>query len=206
MSKPDIVILVQFIAEHMPKGWASAPAPRDGYMQHGHWLVGPDDAKLFVRVQTWGAHKGKLEISGCYPDASDVKWSGPSPNPSIGVDGKRPTEAIAKEIARRLLPEYLPLLQRYRETVASIRQRDLYRDVLLAELIGDLNAEPSHREGSVEVKFDGAWDYSHVDFKVASGSDDKTEVTVTFDRMTEAQALRLSRWIRSELEGAAKRR
>ncbi len=204
-DKPEIVTKVEAIAKYMPEGWCASVNPIHGeYMSHGHYLVGPDGAKLFVRVETYGSRKGDLSISGCYESHQNV--SSPSPNPSISVGGARSCDAVAKEIGRRLLSAYLPLLAKHAESIKQADAAVMRQAHLIAKLTEGLHLRGTPKDGKASVKYDGAWEYSDVDIEVARNTDEGAEVTIKFDRMTEAQALRLCQWMREHLEGAAQLR
>lgn len=80
------------------------------------------DCQIHIRIETYGASKGRVEVSGNFhiaknefgnsqfEDVREYGINGHSALPSISVAGTRGAEAIAKEIKRRFLPEYLPLL------------------------------------------------------------------------------------------------
>lgn len=70
------------------------------------YVEGPDQAAIFVS-NTWGG-KGRIHLSGSFPQ--DAHFSYQEQRPSITVAETAAPERIAKEINRRLLPEYLPLL------------------------------------------------------------------------------------------------
>ena len=69
-------------------------------------IEGPDQAAIFVS-NTW-AGKGRLSLSGNFPH--DVHFGYQETRPSITVSESATPQRIAKEIQRRLLPDYLPLL------------------------------------------------------------------------------------------------
>jgi hypothetical protein len=69
-------------------------------------IDGPDSASIFVS-NTWGG-KGRIHLGGSFPN--DVHFGYQESRPSITVAESATPERIAKEITRRLLPEYLPLL------------------------------------------------------------------------------------------------
>ena len=73
-------------------------------------IARPDGAEISVHLNTYP--KPRLNISGVYPRGPNGRDYGPwdsTKRPSMGVAPDRPAAVIAKEIARRLLPEYLPL-------------------------------------------------------------------------------------------------
>lgn len=83
------------------------------------------DCELHIRIETYGSNKGKIEVHGNFHIARDENGTksfedvreyslvhGKSPLPSIAVSMSRGPEVIAKEIKRRFLPEYLPLLKK----------------------------------------------------------------------------------------------
>lgn len=91
------------------------------------YLIGPDGAKLWFGFDAYNK-KDKLRISGTYPsNARGEMYQLPYgvANPVIGVSIDRGGETIAKAIKTRLLPEYLPLLQKAIERNAS---HDAWKD------------------------------------------------------------------------------
>lgn len=71
-------------------------------------LEGPNQQALFLS-NTWGP-KGKLHISGWAPDNIDRQTVSIPQMPSINVSVEKKAEQTAKDIERRLLPEYRTML------------------------------------------------------------------------------------------------
>jgi hypothetical protein len=84
----------------------------------GAHIAHPDGRRLFLRVP-WNA-PGRLAISGVYPPVDSVYGRDADPV-QITVGLTRPAEAVAREITRRLLPAYEPLLA---HAVAQTQRRD----------------------------------------------------------------------------------
>lgn len=76
--------------------------------------------ELSMSIETYGARKGRIEIRGALPrrDAKGDYYDTGLKAPSIGVSGDRGVDAIAREVQRRLLPDYEPLFQRASEAIA----------------------------------------------------------------------------------------
>lgn len=102
-------------------GLALGPAwrinPRDDeYNNHYAELHGLDGAVLGFHVVSY-PRPARLWIRGEYPrtkcasgDYGPSEYRDPGKRPKISVNPTRPPDAIAKEIARRILPIYLPEL------------------------------------------------------------------------------------------------
>jgi hypothetical protein len=115
----DLVQLTQDIAKELGTDWTFKPLDEPYPTQY---LKGPNEAELAIRIETYGSRKGRVEVHGNFHigrnrEFIDVReWNhGTSERcklPEISVSGTRGAEAIAKEIKRRFLPEYLPLLQK----------------------------------------------------------------------------------------------
>jgi hypothetical protein len=103
------------------------------------YITGPNEAELAIRIETYGARKGRIEISGNFHIGRDRQfvdvreWNGSerSKLPGISVSGERGAQAIAKEIKRRFLPEYLPLLAK---AIARRNESNTYEDKTRANL------------------------------------------------------------------------
>lgn len=85
-----------------------------------------DGATIHVHGNGYNS-KGRLSISGGWPRTAAGEecrpWRGEG-CPSIMVGASRPVKRIAAEIARRLLPEYLP---RYAENLKRTKETDAAR-------------------------------------------------------------------------------
>jgi len=126
----DLVQLTKDIAFFLNEGesailWTFKPLDEPYPTQY---ISGPKEAELAVRVETYGSRKGRIEVHGNFHigrnrEFIDVReWNHQTSErcklPEISVAGNRGPQAIAKEIKRRFLPEYLPLLQK------AIEKRD----------------------------------------------------------------------------------
>ncbi len=80
-------------------------------------LVGPDGARIHIRVSTYDYRPddgSRLEISGSYPHHPRY-GSFSREYPSITVAASKEPQVIARDIQRRFLPKYLPLYQKARQ-------------------------------------------------------------------------------------------
>ena len=109
--------LARELANALGRGWhwkepdESFPT---GYVQ------GPDGRELGVSIETYGSRKGKVEIRGVLPrrDAKGDYFDAGVKAPSIGVGGDRGIDAIARDVQRRLLPDYEDVFARANEALA----------------------------------------------------------------------------------------
>jgi len=111
------------------------------------YISGPNEAELSIRIETYGSRKGRVEVHGNFHigrnrEFIDVReWNGSerAKLPEISVSGERGAQAIAKEIKRRFLPAYLPLLAK---AIARRDEANTYEDktranlAMLAEIVG----------------------------------------------------------------------
>jgi hypothetical protein len=109
-----------------------------------------DGAEISVFVDRYPA-KGRVEFVGAFPRFANGRTYSASKYPKIGLGAERPGLAMAKEIERRLLPDFDPL---YAEAVTYIATTEKAADEAmavgrrLATLIGvDPPREPSGRDG-----------------------------------------------------------
>jgi hypothetical protein len=115
----DLVQLTQDIAKELGSDWTFKPLDEPYPTQY---ITGPNEAELAIRIETYGSRKGRIEVHGNFHigrnrEFIDVRdWNHSTSErcklPEISVSGTRGAAAITKEIKRRFLPEYLPLLQK----------------------------------------------------------------------------------------------
>ena len=126
----DLTTLAKDVATELGKlrkeGWTSG----DGWHTSQKRLTGPDGAELFVNVNEM-QHRGRLLASGNYP-----KTNGRPGRESISVGLTRPAAAIAKEINRRLLPEYLANLAEVHHYNDTERTQHEERGGVMAKVAG----------------------------------------------------------------------
>lgn len=87
-------------------------------------IQGPGEAKLWLQLVEYGCDKGRVTVSGSLNIGKNGQYWTTYENhnrvhpPVISVAESRGAEVIAKEIKRRLLPEYLRIL------ALAVSQRD----------------------------------------------------------------------------------
>jgi hypothetical protein len=104
---------IEEIAEHLSGDWEMEPFPddwgRDGaYLreQHSQAILAIGESQVYS-----DRHKNLLTVSTDYPKDHEGKMSSAS-RPKISVSGNKTGTQIARDIERRLLPEYLPILEK----------------------------------------------------------------------------------------------
>lgn len=153
-----------------------------------HWAtirqgVGEDTPAISINASRNG-DKGKLVITCTFPRGDKGAWYAPRERPSIGVSATKPVDAIARDIARRLLPDYLKahaegLGQKHRDMDARARGQivALHLAIVLGEKLGDTdNGWTLHRYGTPSVRVE-----------VDRYSDDR-RVKITLDDLTQEEA------------------
>lgn len=108
-----------------------------------------DRAGLWLRVDTYG--KGSwttCRASGVYPRHADGSWVDlceypKVPAPEISFSISKDPEAIAKDIKRRLWPEYIARLEKVRSRIVSTNDYDTRTNNTLATILG---RDPDYHE------------------------------------------------------------
>ena len=119
--------LIAGVGEHLAGNWEIIPNPEEWPM--GAHLVDPDlHASLYFNhhVQPGHVHVGKIRVSADLP--KDAKGEIPYVEgygqlgkrmPAINVSFDKTPQQIAKEIERRLMPEYMDILMKALSRIAS---------------------------------------------------------------------------------------
>jgi hypothetical protein len=110
--------LARDLAEALGDDWHWEKPDEDHVMG---FIDGPDGRKLGVHIDTYGKQEGKKgEIRGMLPqrDAKGDYFSTSIEVPSIGFTVARGVDAIARDVQRRLLPDYEVAFQRTQEALA----------------------------------------------------------------------------------------
>jgi hypothetical protein len=120
ISRPAFVELIAGVGEHLAGNWEIIPNPEEWPM--GAHLVDPEaHANLY-----FNHHEGKIHVSTDLP--KDTKGEIPYVEgygqfgkrmPSINTSFNKTPEQIAKEIERRLMPEYMDILMKALSRIAS---------------------------------------------------------------------------------------
>jgi hypothetical protein len=188
----DLIQLTKDIAFLLNEGektvkWTFKPLDEPYPTQY---IKGPNESELAIRIETYGARKGRIEVHGNFHigrnrEFIDVReWNGSErcKLPEISVSGTRGAAAIAKEIKRRFLPEYLPLLQKAitkRDEHASYEDKTRANLTVLAAIVNA--AVPTERDRSTASFYHN--DKAYGDIQVSGDS-----VTLKLSSLTMGQA------------------
>jgi hypothetical protein len=153
---------------------------------HGGYAVieGPDGRAIAFNTASGLANSGKIHISGVYPDRIDGRlvWTARKTYPRIQVAMSKSPAIVARDIERRLMPDYLALLAECKETIArwtDIRDKSGTIANMIATEFGAQVRKRDNPTADAEISLYGSRDLpeetAHV--HVSSGS-------VTFDRLT----------------------
>lgn len=137
MTRRDLTALAEEVVEHLDGEWAIEPFPAD-WGRLGAWLREDKEAILSIgETQVYAdRNKSQLVVSTDYPRDRDGRTSSQR-RPKISVSTSKTGAQIAKDISRRLFPEYLPLLEKeIASTVAYNKHGD--DSARLAQQIADL--------------------------------------------------------------------
>lgn len=119
-KRERLIALAEQVAEALPGAWDVKPFPED-WGRIGAWLTDPDSKAQLAIGETQSRPSkgivgpthgdGRLDVSTDYPRDSQGN-SAYEPRPKITISSSKTGAQIAKDIERRLFPEYLPLLQK----------------------------------------------------------------------------------------------
>ena len=193
----DLIRLTRDIAFLLNEGektvkWTFKPLDEPYPTQY---IKGPNESELAIRIETYGSRKGRIEVHGNFHigrnrEFIDVReWNHSTSErcklPEISVSGTRGAAAIAKEIKRRFLPEYLPLLQKAidkRDAANSYEDKTRANLTVLAAVV---NASvPTERERSTASFYHN--DKAYGDIQVSGDS-----VSLKLSSLTMQQANRI---------------
>lgn len=198
MNQSNVNINFAAIAAHLPGLWVVVP----------RWnidtqAIDPTCAKLkrddglVLSVHAGGYHgAGKVNISLSRPTGKnnarvDV-WEGSNhlSDPSINASDTKTPEQIARDIARRLLPDAEKVFLLVNERIAADKAYHDKRAALVTDLCSVVNAElPTQNREIVNLGNDAAHGYGHfrvssdtVDFELRSIPADKARILLAFIR------------------------
>lgn len=181
----------------LPGEWSVKPhlnrAEDAPHLPTWYELAGPDGAVLTISGGTFDSN-GKVHVHGSFTDRHEGVqfWYVPSDavNPSINVSASRGAHGVAKEIARRLLPEYVKLLVACNEARALHVKRQARARWAAEEIADFIGSSPSNisreREGlahNVNVYRSASLAGSLVDVKVGVDYDDEPKAHVRIDHI-----------------------
>lgn len=114
-----------FMAQYMPSGWSVDTTQEANYPTAA--FNGPDGARVVIRVDG-----DRIKAMAILPEATGAARI----HSSIQVNRFRGADVVAKEIQRRLLPDYLAFLPQHNEVMQRrerlAREADAIRPGLLA--------------------------------------------------------------------------
>jgi hypothetical protein len=146
--------LTREVATHLGEGWAAQAATEDlGYRVVV--IQGPDGAR--VRIGLDWRNAGRVVVSGEYPGdlARSFEEYGLERH-EIRVSRARGAQVIAREITRRLMPAYLPDLEKAQERVLRDFQNLAARQRLTERVRELLPAHSSHeKDGALFLTIPG---------------------------------------------------
>lgn len=133
--------------------------------------ISKGDIKLFIRADSYG-HKGKFEIIGSYPRDSKGQYINPydyneSRADKINVSMTKTPEQVAKDIERRLMPEYLLRLAKIKKRIDESDNYHLSRQETIKQIAKATGFEISTHveDGAIYFYDDGL----SIDVKPRSG-------------------------------------
>jgi hypothetical protein len=105
--------LGQQVASALPGTWTVTPFPED-WGRAGAYLRETESQAILILGESQEyseRNKNKLSVQGDYPKDRDGHMTS-ARRPKISVSGEKTGAQIARDVERRLLPEYLPILEK----------------------------------------------------------------------------------------------
>lgn len=204
----DFKTKLQNIAKHLGGGWSRTSEMFGEYLLRGA-LVNAEGAEVFISYR----HGEPWRISGRAPK----DYLGGNPTKSINVSFSRDAKAVAAEINRRLLPEYLPFFKEAKKSCDANARRE--------QKIKEAYASFTHLTGNAP---DGYTKKIHTDdvdcayrratrerkafipgvraiIEVNAQKEDSVKVNLTLETLTVDEATAVLKFLRAgRLEAAAK--
>ncbi len=116
---PDLVNLAKQLAKELGEGWSGGP----GYHNHDAFIHGPNDERLQLLDESWrNRGRGRVYIIGSlrhYDGLSHGVTGG-----EISVSASRPVDHLARDISRRLLPDYREALEESKRRTAAAEAQE----------------------------------------------------------------------------------
>jgi len=178
-----LTALTAEIAAALGAPWKARPLreDRDEASYPSRWIVNGEGAELVVKIEEYGAKKGRVNIYGSLHIGNEYVTVYENGNrvssPDISVNPERGVEVIAKEIKRRLIPEYLRVLALAQAKVKSDNEATARRQAAIRKLVAVTGAEPPDfakerdkdrfylrgwRSGDVRVSYDGSVNFERL--------------------------------------------
>jgi hypothetical protein len=179
MENLDFATLAQQIACNL-EGWTWEVPKNDDVRDAWQLLAGPDGAKLHLRYDKYG---GRIAIHGEYPRSGGTiyPWRDKDRPNDITVSAQREPRAIARDIQRRFLQEYLVAYRKGLELLNTARAQEQAKKDLAARL-AKLCGEPLRTNGLEFSRYQA--DCFHLEVRV----DNPGRVRATIDCLDGEQA------------------
>jgi hypothetical protein len=187
VRKQQLHTMAPYVCALLGEGWTVAPQKHpavegEGFLPSYLDLNGPDGAQLSLSAGS--SYDSKGSVTGYLNDLLDGYkfWYLPHgvSRPSIGVNIGRGAKAVASEIKRRVLPDYLPLLAACNEAREAYRNRMGITEAVANRLARTIGGDCSkNRDG---YRYD-VHPYRSKNLKGASFDIKVSGDEVTFDRL-----------------------
>jgi hypothetical protein len=172
----ELLEFAEQVANHLPDGWRVADEQPGG---RGVRLEGPGGARLRVAPGGYGGFDpdaDRVQVDGVWPEL--VRDGHRHAHFFIPHDGdihitataSRGPEAVAGDVARRLLPQYLPRLREAQERKAAYLAREEARRAALEGLAEAAGGLGEVRAEAVQLSGGGLFGHATVNVRVDSSA------------------------------------
>jgi hypothetical protein len=152
VNQSEMTSLAEQVARHLDGAWSVEPFP-DDWGRHGAWLRGERGESLSIgETQEYSKrNKNLLDVGTDYPKEHGERGFS-TRRPRISVSASKSGRQIASDIARRLLPDYLPLLEK---VLSDLSERRSYENATskITSLFASLAQVPAPKNDETTVSF-----------------------------------------------------
>ena len=132
-------------------GWAMSPQKHGSGNPH---LIGPNGATIALRFNGWN-NEGRVRVFGTWPEADKINGGTEHFHPyqekhEITCATSRGPAAVAKDISRRLLPDFLPAWDKQDERKTQFQNREIILTEAtrqLGEIMGSISTGDGREYG-----------------------------------------------------------
>jgi hypothetical protein len=188
MNQSELTSLVEQVAEHLDGAWSVEPFPAD-WGRRGAWLRGESGEILSIGETQEYAKRNKniLDVGTDYPREHNERGFS-TKRPRISVSASKSGKQIAADIARRLLPEYLPLLQKVLSDLAARQDYEETTSSIAGQIAGLMSVRHSPKRTTVSFYHSPYMIFRETMSEAKVHDKDEVELSL---RLTPRNALRL---------------
>jgi len=145
-----VLELARAIATELGEGWGGSPA----YHAESAFIYGPGEQRIFIVRENWGASKGRVKASTCFPEEPKQLYPRPKCSEATFAPTRLP-KAVARDLERKLLTdeyraEIARVLDAREKYMGAFQKRQALAGQLLAQFPTLVDRGNDQGEGDVQ--------------------------------------------------------